>query len=284
MAATNNSNLLSNLFGMNQPSSTGEGASDLEGFFETVFKISLFMIGLLGFSRNAFCNLYTRSMGNLPQVDLTKLTALQPPKLPSYFPESIVEQLKPALFKQYEELMNKTYAEYALCYSQLHSLSDDPTSLALLYKNVREFYHKQHSIHIGDPNPENRPALSSDFILACHLPILGLKPKEIHIHGPINANDLERINSMIKFTNSLTSLHLEVDEDSAVFFTQNSFEILSNNKNLTSFNITLMRDKRPLKKVNPLTWQILNIYPTCQFTFTNVTPPEGFVSNKLKFQ
>ena len=273
-----------------QQSSTADEKA-LSSAFEVALKVIFWVIDHIPFINTWFMNSYEST---IPTTAATKifndreLTQLNAFPCPSYFTARQVAHFAPKIGQDYRTLIARTTEapDYSVCYSLLGIVSTDLNCIDVLRQKVTEFYQdKIHSIHLGKPNPEKRPPLSPDFIGVCVTIFPPLPVTELYIHGPVaSETDREKLQTIITTTNTLATLHLEVEERSAKYFTSGAQVMLETNRTITVFNLTLMGKKSALifKEADP--WLPLNAHARCAVTYTNVEAPDGFVSGTLRFQ
>jgi hypothetical protein len=273
---------LDDLFKQNRPTDNQGGVSS--DFFEVCLKIVFWFIGQIPVLNTLFCDAYARSIDKMPPPDMKKYDSLSV----SYpFPDYLMaKQINDIHTQKYRNLIEKMdeAPEYAVCYSRIHVMSENSECLGLLRQKINLFYQGKNSIHMGIPHDENRPALSSNFVHICLTSIPILRPQELYIHGPIEKHDREKLKDLIIRIN-ITILHLDVENDSAVYFTHQALDILYKSRTITTFNLHLMGKKRELQLSNAsLIWMLMNDQTGYTINYSNVTPPENFVPKKLTFQ
>lgn len=279
-------NLFDTLFRQNQPGSkAGEGAVSPD-VFELLLKAICWAIDHIPYLNTWFRDSYLSSMDKMPAADMSKHDVLCAYPCPSYLTARQTDHLRAKITERYGALMNRMgeAPDYAVCYSRLHVMSEDAGCTRVLEQKVDLFYQGRRPVHLGAPGIDKRPSLSPDFVNVCITWLPRLRLNELYIHGPIEKSDREKLKGIIISINTLATLHLEVKGDSAVYFTAEAIDILTNNHTITAFNLTLMGQRRVLEGSKPIDWNPLNTHATCRFTYTNVDAPKGFASRQLTFQ
>ncbi len=133
------------------------------------------------------------------------------------------------------------------------------------------------ALPLGITVEENRPTLSLDFINVYFWILPPLPITELFIHGPIDSKEArKKLKTIIITTNSLATLHFEVRNTSAIYFTKKATAILNANRTITVFNLTLMGKMSALAfDADP--WIPLNGCNGCTLTYTNVEPPSDLL-------
>ncbi|QVL58127.1 MAG: hypothetical protein KFB93_03350 [Simkaniaceae bacterium] len=270
-----------------QGSSSDEKA--LSSAFEVALKVIFWFIDQIPYINTWFINHFENSIpATATKVfndrELIQLSAYP---CPSYFTARQVAHVQNKIALDYRALIARDAEapEYSICYSVLGVVSEDLNCIGDLTQKVTQFYQaKGHSIHLGKPHHEKRPFLSPNFIRVCVTILPPLLLTELYIHGPIaSKDDRERLKTIITTTNTLATVHLEVEKVSATYFTSEADGMLGVNHTITVFNLTLMGKRSPLTfDTDP--WGPLNAHARCTLTYTNVKAPDGFVPNRLTFQ
>lgn len=275
---------------LNQQSKQQAGADEkgISDAFEVVLKIIFWVVDHIPFINTWFLNHYNSTIPDtaaktFKQRELIQLSAFP---CPSFFTARQIAHFQPRIAQDYCALIARSDQAplYSLCYSMLGVVSTEPTCTQALDQRVTLLYQGQASIHLGIPDPEKRPTLSPDFISSCVRILPPMPLTELFIHGP-SANEADRVKlkAIITTTNALATLHLEVGEASATYFTAEAHGMLEVNHTITVFNLTLTGTKSALTfDADP--WGPLNAHPRCALTYTNVEAPDRFVPNSLRFQ
>lgn len=290
---------------LNQQSKQQAGADEkgISDAFEVVLKIIFWVVDHIPFINTWFLNHYNNTIPDTADKTFNsrELIQLSAFPCPSFFTARQIAHFQPRIAQDYRALIARSdqAPPYSLCYSMLGAISNytcnDPAkpcthsqecddSIRDLTQKVTEFYHGKTSIHLGIPDPEKRPTLSPDFISSCVRILPPMPLTELFIHGPIaNEADRVKLKAIITTTNALATLHLEVGEASATYFTAEAHGMLEVNHTITVFNLTLTGTKSALTfDADP--WGPLNAHPRCALTYTNVEAPDRFVPNSLRFQ
>lgn len=276
-------NILDSIFRRNRSGDSGAEGSVGAECFEILLKIFCWAIDQIPYINIMFRNAYLRSMDKLvPKMSNYDVLSAYP--CPSYLTAKQGEHLREKTVQQFDALMERMgeAPDYAICYSRLHRVSDDSRCMARLREKVNLFYQGKQEIHLGAPGIKERPTLSPNFIQICQTSIPTLRPQELYIHGPIEEDDREKLKDLIIRMN-LVTIHLDVDGDSAIFFTTEAFDILKKSRTITTFNLTLMGDKRELQSETPLLWHSMNLQTRWKINYQNVLPPKGWKSQNLSF-
>ncbi|MDN3508700.1 MAG: hypothetical protein P0S93_01510 [Candidatus Neptunochlamydia sp.] len=268
---------------------TGPNEQGIVDAFEVTLKIIFWVIDHIPCINTFFLNHYNNTIPDVSTKtfkdrELIQLSAFP---CPSYFTAKQIAHCLPKIARDYCALIKRSdeAPEYSLCYSMLGVVSTNRPCKKVLDQRVTLFYQEQVSIHLGIPDPEKRPTLSRDFISSFVRILPSMPLIELYIHGPIASNsDRDKLKTIITTTNTLATLHLEVGEDSATYFTEEARGMLETNHTITVFNLTLTGTKSALTfETDP--WENLKDHPRCTLTYTNVKAPDGFIPNhSLTFQ
>ena len=276
---------------LNQQAKQQAGADEqgIAEAFEVIFKIIFWVVDHIPFINTWFLNHYNSTIPDTAAKTFNdrELIQLSAFPCPSYFTARQVAHFQPKIAHDYCQLIARSYEapEYSLCYSMLGVVSTELNCTQALDQRVTLLYQAQATIHMGTPISEKRPTLSPDYISSCVriLPTPRLLPSppltELYIHGPIaSKDDRDKLKIIITTTNTLATLHLEVGETSATYFTAEAHGMLAANHTITVFNLTLTGTKSALTfDADP--WENLKDHPRCTLTYTNVKAPDRFVPN-----
>ncbi|MEM8728218.1 MAG: hypothetical protein AAGE99_05940 [Chlamydiota bacterium] len=117
------------------------------------------------------------------------------------------------------------------------------------------------SVHIGSPDRENRRPLSPDYISASIRVLPSIPLTKLSIHGPIaSQEDRENLQTIIKTTTTLATLHLELEKESAIDFAKEVHNMLEDNRTITE-RITRRSNNR---------WENLNKHRRRRRTLTYI--------------
>jgi len=275
---------------LNQQAKQQAGADEqsIAEAFEVIFKIIFWVVDHIPYINTWFLNHYNNTIPDtaaktFKERELIQLSAFP---CPSYFTARQIAHFRPKIAQDYCTLIARSdeAPEYSLCYSMLGVVTAEQTCTDALDQRVTLLYQAQASIHMGTPISEKRPTLSPDYISSCVRILPTMPLTELYIHGPIASDgDRAKLKTIITTTNRLATLHLEVGETSAVYFTAEAHGMLEANHTITVFNLTLMGTKSALT-FDAYPWGPLNAHPRCTLTYTNVEAPKDFAPGTLTFQ
>ncbi|MCB1109924.1 MAG: hypothetical protein KDK64_03000 [Chlamydiia bacterium] len=237
--------------------------------------------------------IYRAYVNSLDTVVWTKFSALsyEAPSAPWYLSQEQREKCNDKIIDVFCRVMANYRAageknSHILCYTRysksLEGKDFDQRCHNALYESVQQWIGGKTELQLGKPHAEmkeSRYTLSLDFLRA-FFPLADRVTK-LTISGPIDEEGRMLMVQELQKIDSLRELHLELDRESAAYFTKALPEILRNG-HITTITLTNYETEKDFKTIPPDTWEFLKAQNQCDIAFTNVPKPAE-PHNRLTF-